>query len=470
MSDRRARVAPRPPPGYDSGSLHFGVRGRRFPRADGSPLARTSCIIGRARPRPSRTRATSTKPSPAHAPDRRTATILDRGPARDGGGGRRLAGRRPHAGRPRPDDRRAARRAARAGRTSRPSAPAGGDSSTAKVVDSVFADNAEHPPLGRWLLGLASTLGEPFEVLLLGGPDPVGLYVVAARLAPASAFAVLVGLVVRASGEALRAARPGVVAGFALVAMPRVFAHAHLGALDTFLCLFWTLALLRAERALEAPSARPGHGGGGGRLGAGPADQDPRLVLAADPARLGPRPGRPAQGRRGPRSPGPRPASALFVLGWPWLWYDLAGRLTRYLGTGVVRVPIRVQYFGQVYRRPRRPLALSLVLLRGHGPGRAPPARRLGPGPRLARPPGRPLPAPAGRLDRPLPGRLQHEGPGLRRRAALPGRLPALGDPDRPGVRIGLGVGSRAAGAASRARGGGARRRATAWWPSTRSG
>ena len=47
----------------------------------------------------------------------------------------------------------------------------------ADVVDRVFRDNAEHPPLGRWLLGFASTLGEPIEVLLMGGPDPVGLYV-----------------------------------------------------------------------------------------------------------------------------------------------------------------------------------------------------------------------------------------------------------------------------------------------------
>src|SRR2546423_9937711 len=40
-----------------------------------------------------------------------------------------------------------------------------------RVVDAVFGDNAEHPPLGRWLLGLASTLGEPFEILRAGsGP------------------------------------------------------------------------------------------------------------------------------------------------------------------------------------------------------------------------------------------------------------------------------------------------------------
>src|SRR4051812_48888241 len=53
------------------------------------------------------------------------------------------------------------------------------------VVDLAFRDNAEHPPLGRWLLGLASTLGEPFETVLEGGPDPIGLYVRAGRVAPA---------------------------------------------------------------------------------------------------------------------------------------------------------------------------------------------------------------------------------------------------------------------------------------------
>ena len=61
------------------------------------------------------------------------------------------------------------------------------------MVDRVFRDNAEHPPLGRWLLGIASMLGEPFEVLLKG-PDPTGSYVLAGRLAPALAFGVLVGL------------------------------------------------------------------------------------------------------------------------------------------------------------------------------------------------------------------------------------------------------------------------------------
>ncbi len=40
---------------------------------------------------------------------------------------------------------------------------------------------------------------------------------------------------------------------------------------------------------------------------------------------------------------------ALFVAGWPWLWYDSLARLRGYLGTGVERIPIQVGYFGQVY-------------------------------------------------------------------------------------------------------------------------
>ena len=122
------------------------------------------------------------------------------------------------------------------------------------VVDRVFKDNAEHPPLGRWLLGIASTLGEPFEVIWKGA-DPTGQYVLAGRLAPAICFAILVSVVTFTAGRRWSPAA-GAAAGFALLAMPRVFAHAHLAALDTFLSLFWTLALLAGERAHSiAPSS-----------------------------------------------------------------------------------------------------------------------------------------------------------------------------------------------------------------------
>ncbi len=87
------------------------------------------------------------------------------------------------------------------------------------VVDRVFRDNAEHPPLGRWLLGIASLLGEPFEVLWKG-PDPTGQYVLAGRLAPALAFAVLAGVVTHVTASRWGPAA-GFSAGFSLLAMPR---------------------------------------------------------------------------------------------------------------------------------------------------------------------------------------------------------------------------------------------------------
>lgn len=216
-----------------------------------------------------------------------------------------------------------------------------------EVVDRVFRDNAEHPPLGRWLLGLASTLGAPLEMVMMGGPDPIGLYLHAARLAPALAFATLVGVVVLAAGR--RHGRvAGVAAGFALVAMPRVFAHAHFGALDTFLCLFWVLALLLAERALEHPRPLLAMGGAGLVFGLALLTKIhawflPPIVLIWAVSRVG--------WARALARVAVWGASglALFVLGWPWLWYHSFDRLRDYLGTGVARVPLRVLYFGQVY-------------------------------------------------------------------------------------------------------------------------
>ena len=112
------------------------------------------------------------------------------------------------------------------------------------IVTRTFADNAEHPPLGRWLLGIASKGGE-FLTPWLGGSDPYSVH--SGRLAPAVAFGLLVGLVTLIAGRRFGKVG-GLAAGFSLMVMPRVFAHAHLGALDTFLCLFWTLALWSVER------------------------------------------------------------------------------------------------------------------------------------------------------------------------------------------------------------------------------
>ena len=215
------------------------------------------------------------------------------------------------------------------------------------VIDATYRDNAEHPPLGRWLLGLASRLGQPFEILLRGGPDPVGIYVVAGRIAPAIAYGVLICAVVLASGR--RSGRvAGVVSGVSLLIMPRLFAHAHLAALDTLITLFWTLALLGFVGACERTRLVPAMIGAGLLWGLALLTKIhawflPPIALIWILTQL----------------PTRRAIAAflvwlasglgLFFIGWPWLWADPWGRLGAYLGTGVARVSIRVLYFGVVY-------------------------------------------------------------------------------------------------------------------------
>jgi 4-amino-4-deoxy-L-arabinose transferase-like glycosyltransferase len=214
------------------------------------------------------------------------------------------------------------------------------------IVDRVFRDNAEHPPLGRWLLGIASVIGEPFEVLWKG-PDPTGQYVLSGRLAPALAFAALVRLVTH-TGGVRRSAVAGAAAGFALLTMPRVYAHAHLGALDTFLSFFWTWALLAAEKALRSTRAVRDMAGAGAIWALALLVKIHAwlllpIIVAWSFVRLRPRRALAAV------SVWAAAGVILFVIGWPWLWYDFWARLQAYGNTGVLRTPILVQYFGQVF-------------------------------------------------------------------------------------------------------------------------
>jgi 4-amino-4-deoxy-L-arabinose transferase-like glycosyltransferase len=215
------------------------------------------------------------------------------------------------------------------------------------TVDRVFLDNKEHPPLGRWLLGIASTLGEPFEAMLIG-PDPTGIYVLSGRLAPAFIFAWLVAAIAAEAGR-LYGRSAAFAAGFATIVMPRVFAHAHLGALDLFIAAFWCFSLIRAERAIESDRPRRGMAFAGIFWGMALLTKIhawllPPVVLVRAIGRFGLR-----------RSLVPLAIWAavgliVFFVGWPWLWYDTIERFRGFLGTGVERTSISVQYFGHVYR------------------------------------------------------------------------------------------------------------------------
>ena len=217
---------------------------------------------------------------------------------------------------------------------------------TSEAVDRTYRDNAEHPPLGRWLLGLASIVGEPFEVVIKG-PDPTASYVLAGRLAPALTFGALVALIAW-TGIRRWGLPAGLVAGFSLMAMPRVFAHAHLGALDTFLSFTWTAALLAGERALRARRPIPAMAAAGAVWALALLTKIHAWFLipilgAWSLLRLPPRRALAAMAVWG------IVGLALFWAGWPWLWYHPWPRLMAYWGTGVERATIRVPYLGRVF-------------------------------------------------------------------------------------------------------------------------
>ncbi len=213
------------------------------------------------------------------------------------------------------------------------------------IVEQVFGDNAEHPPLGRWLLGLASSLGEPFQIMLFGA-DPTGLYVLSGRIAPALAFAILVGVVAAESSRRwCRAA--GIGAGWALLVMPRVFAHAHLAALDTFLSLFWTTALLAGVRATAPPASTRTIIKAGAFWSLALLTKIHAWLLLPIVAiwaftRLS------WQCAFKTIAAWTLTGVGLFLAGWPWLWYDTPARWKSYWGTSVQRATIMVEYFGRI--------------------------------------------------------------------------------------------------------------------------
>lgn len=217
------------------------------------------------------------------------------------------------------------------------------------VIERAYADNKEHPPLGRWLLGLASVAGEPFE-RVLRGPDPVGIYTRSGRLAPAAAFGLLVFLVVRQAAAFGSAA--AWAAAIALPAMPRLWSHAHLGALDMMIATFWLAALFAWDAATRGPA------GARGALRAAAAGCVWALALLTKIHAwlLIPLAWAWAAWRRGPIRGSALwtvwlvSGLALFLLGWPWLWADPLGRLRDYLATGADRVSILTIHFGTVHR------------------------------------------------------------------------------------------------------------------------
>lgn len=204
---------------------------------------------------------------------------------------------------------------------------------------------ADHPPLGRWVLGLAHEWNA----------DPAGPAIqdAAARPAAAVGFGLTVFLV------AWYAARwfgisVGVIAGLALFFMPRQFGHAHLATLETYIALTYSWCVLWiADRwsssfvvthAQKMPRKRVAVIGG---LLWGIV-----LLTKIQAVFIAPAVGLWAVWRFGPKVLGRVVlfgvvGFVVFFVGWPWLWLDPLNHLKEFFARTTERQTLYCFYWGE---------------------------------------------------------------------------------------------------------------------------
>lgn len=218
--------------------------------------------------------------------------------------------------------------------------------SSAQEIFSETGYNPDHPPLGRLWLGVFHELALRFL------PEPgvrTSVVTLAARTGSAVAFSLTVLLVGIFTGQHYGRCA-GCVAAVALVAMPRLFGHAHLAALETILNLTWAAAVLGLAQAWGDRTRLPSLKSAfccGVLLGLVALTKIQFVVLP--PVVI-------AWALWHWRLQAIRPlvvwgaAGALvFGGGWPWLWLNVPGNLLKFLGTSSFRVSLKCFYFGKVY-------------------------------------------------------------------------------------------------------------------------
>ncbi|WP_145447965.1 ArnT family glycosyltransferase [Gimesia panareensis] len=201
----------------------------------------------------------------------------------------------------------------------------------------------DHPPLGRLLIGIAHE-----TVAGMAGEGERPFVVTYGRYASALCFACLVFVVgwftYRRSGHVA-----GLVAAVAMIALPRVFGHAHLAALETVTALFYVIAVLAVIRfwdQAEPPTAKRACLTG---ILLGLA------LLTKIQAVLIPIPvivwalWKWRQKAIVPLLCWGGVGVLVFFVGWPWLWFDPVGHLGEYLGRTTGRAAIYIDYFGTKY-------------------------------------------------------------------------------------------------------------------------
>ncbi len=210
-----------------------------------------------------------------------------------------------------------------------------------------------HPPLGNWALGWAH------HVFDMAPDNPQAVSILPARFAPALAFGLLVLLV-----GLWTAGREGPVAGTAASAavllVPRMFAHAHLAALDMLTALAFVGAVLAVARA-EARGGQAWRYALAGVVWGLAMLTRVHGLLILPPVVVW------LVWRRRHRAVGPLAAwgaagAATLFAGWPWLWLAPVEHLKQLLGTATNRQVVHVFYAGRVWADQDAPWHYPLVM------------------------------------------------------------------------------------------------------------
>ena len=218
--------------------------------------------------------------------------------------------------------------------------------------------NPDHPPLGRWWLGVHHHL-----TWWLAPPlDPEGYCVTAcARTGSATAFALTVFLI-GCLANSWSGRSTGVLTALSLVLMPRVYGHAHLASLETITNLTCTTAVLSVAAWWNgpAPPTRRTAIFTGVLMGL--------ALLTKIQAVLIPIPviawafWRWRSQALVPLMIWGLTAYLVFFASWPYLWFDPLEKTAEYLGRTTNRSTIQAWYWGQKYADKNVPWHYPFVM------------------------------------------------------------------------------------------------------------
>ncbi|MEZ5941287.1 MAG: alpha/beta fold hydrolase [Planctomycetaceae bacterium] len=213
-------------------------------------------------------------------------------------------------------------------------------------LKEIFGDpsyNPDHPPLGRWAIGITEQLG---RTILGARPGPPMYVITYGRLAPALAFALNV-FVVGWFVTKWNGPRAGCFAALALALMPRAFGHAHFASLETFMGLTYSTVLLVTADQWK-PSATPTWRSSaliGLLLGLAFLTKIQAIFLPPMLLLWGLWNWR--QKAIGPLLLLGAVTAIVFFVGWPWLWLDPAHHLREYFARTTERQVVYCHYLGQ---------------------------------------------------------------------------------------------------------------------------